>query len=276
MTSSPSPQRGRPTYPVRVVDAALATPCMRRVTFEGEGMTDLESPLPAQWMKVVLAPPEAAVRPNRAYTIRELDAKRRRVVMDFVLHGDAGPLSAWASRAQVGDGVHLGAPRGGHRIEPAARWRLLAGDETALPAISAILQALPPDDVPTQVLVEVPGAEDAQPLRAPVNGRVDWLARGGASRYGQLLEAAIAAVTLPGGPGQVFLAGDVQFHETGRRPPRARRAHGRERLLAPRRRRPPGLKLLDGVPQARHEGLRAVQLRRQDLSLLSEGQAEPV
>ena len=70
--------------------------------------------------------------------------------VDFVLHGSTGPASAWAERAAVGDEIALIAPNarfpgptGGFEWHPPAdaSCLLVAGDETAVPAICAIVES---------------------------------------------------------------------------------------------------------------------------------------
>ncbi len=137
-----------PTHRVIVTGVELLTPHMRRITLEGEELASLSVPLPAQWLKVVLPGQGDSAGANRAYTIRRFYPGWCAMDVDFVLHGDTGPASAWAERARVGDVVHLGSPRGGYRADPGARWRLLAGDETAIPAIASILDWHLANDLP--------------------------------------------------------------------------------------------------------------------------------
>jgi NADPH-dependent ferric siderophore reductase len=111
----------------------------------------------------------------RSYTARRQDSARGQVEIDFVLHGD-GPAAAWAAAA--GPGARLGVAGSGplgHR--PAGRV-LLAGDETALPAISRILREAAPD-TRGLALVEVADAGEEQPLAAPAGVEVRWLHRDG-------------------------------------------------------------------------------------------------
>jgi NADPH-dependent ferric siderophore reductase len=188
---------------------------MLRLTLRSAAFADFAVPLPAQWVKVVLAPPEALVRPNRSYTIRRIDPVARRLEIDFALHADGGPLSSWAAGARVGDTVHLGIPRGGFSIDRSAPWFLLGGDETALPAIESILAALPDGPAPVDVFVEIPGMADARPIATGDNRRVIWLPRDD-SRHGVLLQAALEGAALRDGPGQVFLAGEAKAIQVAR------------------------------------------------------------
>ncbi|MGV8584389.1 siderophore-interacting protein, partial [Pseudomonas aeruginosa] len=87
--------------------------------------------------------------PMRTYTIRALRAEQEEVDVEFVLHGENGPASAWATHARIGDRLQLAAPNrqygddpGGYEWKPPAGVRhiLLIADETALPAVAGILE----------------------------------------------------------------------------------------------------------------------------------------
>jgi NADPH-dependent ferric siderophore reductase len=138
----------------------------------------------------------------RTYTVREVRGSGldTRLVVDFVLHeadGTAGPGSAWASAARVGDRLVVLAPRrgvpfGGIEFVPGAAGRLLvAGDETAVPAACGILAGLPAH-ARGAVFLEVPLTADVQRLVSPPGVEVCWLPRDGAS-LGSLLRPAVLA-----------------------------------------------------------------------------------
>jgi len=135
----------------------------------------------------------------RSYTARRqhvpAGSAEGEVDVDFVLHGD-GPAAAWAAAAAPGAvlGVASAAPLG----EAPAGWLLLAGDETALPAISRILADAAPGTVGV-ALLEVAGPAEEQPLPAPAGVEVRWLHRGGlAPGAGTALADAVAALDPPG------------------------------------------------------------------------------
>jgi NADPH-dependent ferric siderophore reductase len=132
----------------------------------------------------------------RSYTARRQDPGSGRVEVDFVLHGD-GPAAAWAAAA--GPGTPGGVAGGGPLGERPAGWLLLAGDETALPAITRILAEAAP--VTRGVaLVEVADADEEQPLAAPPGVEVRWLHRDGAPPgETPLLADAVAALDRPAG-----------------------------------------------------------------------------
>jgi len=72
-----------------------------------------------------------------------------------VLHADEGDGSWWASHAKPGDPAALWGPRTTYRRPADAETLLLVGDETAIPAIAAILESLPAGDH-ASVVIEVP------------------------------------------------------------------------------------------------------------------------
>ena len=138
----------------------------------------------------------------RTYTVREWREEARELVVDMVRHtddqGHSGPAAAWAQNAQVGHRLHVigpsrhaEGPTAGIEFAPAdADTILLAGDETAIPAIASILESLKGSEVQGKAILEVPTAEDALELEAPSGFEIQWLPRGSAD-HGQLLELAV-------------------------------------------------------------------------------------
>ena len=143
----------------------------------------------------------------RTYTIRDVrgSGERTTLVVDMVLHleGDlVGPGSSWAATAAPGDRIAVLAPRRGFPcggIEfapPAGSDLLLAGDETAVPAICTVLEQLPADARGTAFL-EVPLAADVQDVRSPAGVDVVWLAREGDEVGARLHEAVVTHLGTP-------------------------------------------------------------------------------
>ncbi|GAB2751630.1 hypothetical protein GCM10027174_28130 [Salinifilum aidingensis] len=162
----------------------------------------------ADWYSTWSAMPEETRPVLRTYTVR---AHRRtelgtEVDVDFVLHGDAsagsGPAAAWAARARPGERIGLVGPdRPGRGQAWGCAWSpgteggpfLLAGDETAVPAISAILESLPAGATGIACL-EVPHGEDRLALAAPPGVELRWFCREhAAAPHGSLLESGVAA-----------------------------------------------------------------------------------
>ncbi len=151
------------------------------------------------WYSTWLARPEAERGHMRTYSVRDVigEGEETRLVVDIVVHeGATGPGNSWALSAAPGDQLAIMAPRrgrpyGGIEWDPQAGRRLLiAGDETAVPAICVILEQLPATARGT-AFVEVPYAADVQDVDHPVGVEVVWLPREGA-QHGELLHPAVA------------------------------------------------------------------------------------
>jgi NADPH-dependent ferric siderophore reductase len=179
---------------VRLKAAFDLTPHMRRLTFTGndiarfasdddlhvrmyfppEGIDKPEWPWPAADGRILW--PEPDRRPaTRYYTIRRIDALSGDIDIDFVLHDHEGPGSAFAVNAKPGAICGMAGPLG-RGIRP-ARWFLLAGDETALPAIARILETLPAT-ASGDVFIEVSDGREELALAAPPGMTIRWLHRG--------------------------------------------------------------------------------------------------
>jgi NADPH-dependent ferric siderophore reductase len=205
---------------VTVSRIAVLSPGFVRVTFEGSELVHFGDAGLDQRLKVVLPHPDhgferfpvtsdwwsawrrqsnAERNVFRTYTARAIRPREREVDIDFVAHGDAGPASAWVSSAEVGDELILvgpdvrgGALGGGIEWNPAgAATVLLAGDETAVPAVSAILAQLESSAVGC-VFLEVPTPDDVLDVTAPEGVHVHWLPRSTRQApHGELLIEAV-------------------------------------------------------------------------------------
>lgn len=104
---------------------------------------DADDPYGMRWYEAFLAIPEADRPWMRGFTVRSYDRERNVMAVDFVLHGADGPASRWGAAARPGDVLGMVGPSSLYaRPLPAARRMLLAGDESALPAIATVLEAL--------------------------------------------------------------------------------------------------------------------------------------
>lgn len=177
---------------------------------EGAPLPDLGG-LADGWYAAWLALDPAVRGAMRTYTVRALrpDGPGTELDVDVVLHldehGRGGPGSTWAARARPGDTVTLLGPTTAAGATPdGIEWCppvprpgapvrvLLAGDETAVPAVCSVLDALGEGYV-GDVLLEVPHAGDVQDVRTPTGITTTWLARGDRP-HGQLLAQAVRAL----------------------------------------------------------------------------------
>ncbi|MCM6764543.1 siderophore-interacting protein [Rathayibacter sp. ZW T2_19] len=166
---------------------------------------DVEPPYDLDALRATLAPEDLPVR--RTYTVRSVDLDERSLAIDFVVHGDDGVAGPWAASAAPGDRLAFNGPGGAWAPSavPGA-FHLLLGDDSALPAIAAALEAMP-SEARGLVLLEVPGAADEQPLAVPDGVELRWLHRG-VLEAGRALVAAVHAEPRPSGVLDVFAHGE--------------------------------------------------------------------
>ena len=212
MTAPVATKPRKPRYPATVKRVAHLTPRMVRVTFTSPELADFAWNGPAAHIKVIFAQPAPASpgaeapRPTmRTYTPRRFDRVTGELDVDFLLHGE-GPASAWAEQAAVGQTLTIAGPGRNYVVDPSAEWFLLAGDETAIPAIATILETLPAT-ASARVFIEVKDRADELQIPTHPKTTVTWLHRGPASKFaGQALESSVRNYQLPPGSGRVYVA----------------------------------------------------------------------
>lgn len=228
-TSSARPTKAHRShvFTATVLNRDRLSPSFARLTLGGEGLAGFDVHGFDQWFRMFIPKPFAgglalptadeqgdwyaayrstaeAERPTMRYvTVR--DHRRTgdgglELNVDVVVHGvpgdpGSGPLSTWAQTAAVGDAVGLLDQGLIFRPDLAKERAVLVGDETALPAIARILAYLP-RDAAGHAFIEVPSAEDKQPLDAPERFQVTWLSRaeGDRSPGAAALAAALAVI----------------------------------------------------------------------------------
>ncbi|WP_437760441.1 siderophore-interacting protein [Sorangium sp. So ce1389] len=221
-TATPPPAAAARTPPrlLEVLRATQISPHLRRITLGGEALAGFPAGAGGAHIKVFLpredqASPElpalgpdgpiwppAPRRPiTRTYSVRRYDAQAGELDVDFVLHGDDGPASRWARRAAPGGRIGVAGPSGPDPMLGPADWYLLAGDLAALPAIGALLEALPAT-ARGHAVVAVPDEADVQQLEHPPQVALTWLPLGGKHAPSPELEEAVRTLTWP--PGRVF------------------------------------------------------------------------
>jgi NADPH-dependent ferric siderophore reductase len=167
---------------------------------------DVELPVNVAELKESLPADKLPV--TRTYTVRRVDRESRELVVDFVVHGDEGLAGPWAARAQPGDWMMFTGPGGAYRPAPDAGWYLLAGDDSALPAIAAAIESLAPD-ARGHAFLEVDSEDDVQELDAPAGLKIHWLFRRGQTPgTATMLRDAISALEWPEGRVDAFVHGE--------------------------------------------------------------------
>lgn len=168
-----------------------------------------ESPLSVPFEAADVDQVTAEHRPRpRRFTIRDWDAERQQLAIDFVSHGDTGFAGAWAERAEPGDRLQFSGPGGSYRPSPDLDWHLLVGDESALGAIGATLESLAPNQRAAAFVV-VDGPENEVDLPTLGNAQVTWVHRSTAADPESVLADTVAAAEFPAGTFDVFVHGEA-------------------------------------------------------------------
>ncbi|MCT9004483.1 siderophore-interacting protein [Streptomyces rhizosphaerihabitans] len=219
-------RKPRKPHSAKVVRTERLTPHMQRVVLGGDTLADFAAGTSTDhYVKLLFGPPGVSypepfdmerIREElpreqwpvtRTYTVRSWDPEVRELTLDFVVHGDEGLAGPWALRVRPGEVVRFMGPGGAYAPDVSADWHLLAGDESALPAIAAALESLP-DAAVVRAFVEVSGPEEEQKIDS--DAEVVWLHRGDRP-VGAALVEAVQALEFPEGRVHAFVHGEAGF-----------------------------------------------------------------
>lgn len=245
-----------PSFRLMRVDSAWqVTPGMRRVRLLGDNLDRFETtssmhirmlfptasvPEPAWPVAgrngLASWPSEERKPVTRVYTIRNINVAAGYMDVDFVVHGDTddghdGIGCAWAMHAAKGDLVGIMGPLG--RPVRTADWYIMGCDETGLPALSRILERLPPH-ARGFAFVEVADAVDEQLIAHPEGVDLRWIHRNGvaAGEHDGLVQA-IRAVEWPEDVSSFgWFASESEASRQVREYWRTTLAYGRDKTLA--------------------------------------------
>jgi NADPH-dependent ferric siderophore reductase len=238
MTSTPAVRLRRepPAFrPVTVERVTSVTPRLVRVTVGGPKLDGLVIDQPAASVRVLLPSPATAGlvipawngnefllpggrRPViRTLTPLRLDAAAHRLDLEIVVH-EGGAASAWALAAGPGDQAALSGPGRGYPVEADAPGFVLAGDESAIPALGQLLEALP-EDKPVRVMVETADPEARLDLPGHPGATVEWCDLPPGAPPGEALVTAVTAATGPDLPAgtRIWAAGEAAAMQRIRR-----------------------------------------------------------
>ena len=208
-----------------VVRRTEVSPRLLGLTFEGPDLADLVVDHPAASVRLLVPSPGSAevvwpswngnefllpdgTRPAlRTFTPRRLDRAAGRLELEVVRH-PGGVVSDWAETVEPGARAAISGPGSGYEIEPDVARYLLLGDETALPAISQLLESLP-THASVEVHVEVVVAEAEIELPAHPGATVSWHVRPPGAAPGAPLVAVVAALDGVDPGTRVWAAGEA-------------------------------------------------------------------
>ncbi|GAB3441658.1 siderophore-interacting protein [Streptomonospora sediminis] len=226
-----APAEGDPRTPKRifydmkprrleVLRVERLTPRMVRATLGGPEIDGFTCAAPADHVKLVF-PDDPDGRPElpagsssrslttRDYTVRHHRPAAGEIDIDFVVHG-SGTASAWAAQARPGQLLGVLGPRGSKVVPFVFDRYLIAGDETALPAVARWLEQLP-GGARADVFIEVADPAEEQPLTTAADADITWLHRGGADPGGiGPLAQAVCDLGPSGGDRYAWVAGEAE------------------------------------------------------------------
>jgi NADPH-dependent ferric siderophore reductase len=185
------------------------TPRLRRLTLTGAELEGFVVDEPAASVRLLLPSPGSTelVMPTwngneflladgrrpviRTFTPMRIDPDARELELWAVVHGD-GPASEWAASAPPGAPAAISGPGRGYTFDPGATAFLLAGDETAIPAISQLLPLLP-SGATVAVVIEVAAPDARLELPSHPRSTVTWVDLPAGAPPGDALVAAVVA-----------------------------------------------------------------------------------
>jgi NADPH-dependent ferric siderophore reductase len=216
----------RPQAVLAVVSRERLSPHTVRITAGGPGFDALRmNEFTDKYAKIIFVDPGLGLTPpydlvalreslapgqqpvTRTYTLRRADTERQQVTIDFVVHGDAGIAAPWAAHAEPGDLLAMSGAGGAYRPDPDCDWHLLAGDESALPAICSALEALP-GDARGLAYLETSDPGEYLDVTPPAGVEVRWLHRPEPGSQPQLLADTLLAGPWLSGRADVFAHGE--------------------------------------------------------------------
>ena len=151
----------------------------------------------------------------RTLTPRRFDPEARELDVDIVLHDGVGAASGWAAAATPGDEAAISGPARGYVIDSDVPAFVLAGDETAIPAIGQLLEWLPAGRA-VRVLIEVSVPDVRIAMPAHSDATVEWVEQAADAAPGDALVAAVRDVDIGAGT-RIWAAGEAAAMQRIRR-----------------------------------------------------------
>jgi len=205
---------------LEVRSARRVTPNMIRVTLTGPDLSAIPAWIAGGHCKLMIPEPGQSrfafedrffngPKPvTRTYTIRHARPEACEIEVDFVAHGDDGPASAWAARAQPGDVIGFAGPGMPKLTEFDADFYLIAADMSALPVAAAALEALP-RDARGVAIFELTAPEDRQEIDAPAGISQHWLLHRDPHQPSRAQVDMVEAMPWPEGRVRTMIAGET-------------------------------------------------------------------
>lgn len=213
-----------PLRTVTVTGGEPVGPRLHRVVLGGPELVGFPVPLPGASVRLLLPSPGTAdlVVPTwngnefllpdgrrpilRTFTPRLVDPEGGHLAVDVVLH-PGGVASRWAPHAAVGAPVAVSGPGRGYTVDPGAEGYVLVGDETAIPAIAQLLDAIP-GGTRVRVHIEVAAPEGRVALPDHPGATVAWHDLTDPDDPGSAMVTAVRDLVIDAGD-RIWVAGEA-------------------------------------------------------------------
>lgn len=186
------------------------TPHMLRIVFASEELEGFDSPSPDDHIKIFLPNKNGDGTVMRDFTPRAWDVETGTLILEFALHPH-GPAVEWARKAEVGDKLEIGGPRGSTIVPDDFDWYLLVGDAAAFPSIARRLESLR-SCVPVHVFALIPDSSEQQHFLSAATRNIEWLhSKGDVREDALVLRSALERFEAPTGDGFIWIAAEVSI-----------------------------------------------------------------
>ena len=197
---------------VSVLRKKQLSPNMVRMVLTGSELDDFPTGYESGYVKLVF--PSGSEKPVvRSYTVRKYEEDVRELTLDMVVHGDTGPAAKWANHVRAGEMIQISGPGACKMVNLDADWFFLAGDMSAVPAISVNLQSLPNDAV-GYVVLEVISERDKFDLIVPPGIEVHWVINSTPELHSTILQDTVMALPWQESAAAVWVAGEFASSRT--------------------------------------------------------------
>ena len=211
---------------LNVADRQQITPNMVRMVLDGGELSDFPEGYEGGYVKLLFG--DGQKKPVlRSYTVSAFSSAERSLTLDIVAHGDSGPAATWANHVELGQSVKISGPGPCKTANANADWFLMAGDMSAMPAISVNLASLACDAI-GHVVIEGICEDDIRDLQKPQGVILHWVINSEPERHNTLLQDAVIALPWQKGQVGVWVAGEFgasralrQYFRNDRQVPKA-------------------------------------------------------